>query len=206
MATRVTSERRAQEHPETPPVRRRRFTVEEYHKMAEAGILHEADRVELIEGEILQLSPIGNRHSTCVRRLVAFMTRAVGDTAIVDVQNPVRLPNDTEPQPDLALLKPRDDFYATAHPGPDDVLLLVEVSDTTIQYDRGEKLGLYARVGIPEYWIVDLTSDRLEVYSRPVSGEYRDLRKFGHGETVASNAIPSLSLAADDVLGPPASS
>lgn len=171
--------------------------------MAEAGILHEDDRVELIDGEILELSPIGSRHAACVSRLVTALIRAVGDRAIVGPQNPVRFPSDTEPQPDVALLKPRDDFYASAHPGPEDVLLLVEVSDATLAYDRGEKLGLYASTGIPEYWIADLNAGKIEVFSRLVNGEYRDLRKFGHGETVESSTVPDLSLAADDILGPP---
>jgi len=171
--------------------------------MAEAGILHEDDRVELIDGEILELSPIGSRHAACVKRFIAALNRVVGDRAIVGAQDPIRLPDDTEPEPDVALLKLRDDFYASAHPGPEDVLLLVEVSDTTLEYDRSEKLKLYAGAGIPEYWIVDLNADKIEAYSRPVEGEYRDLRKFGHGETVTSSAVPGLSLAADSVLGPP---
>jgi len=172
--------------------------------MAETGVLHEDDRIELMDGEILQLSPIGSRHQACVDRLVRLLNRVDTLDAVVRGHGPVRFPNDTEPEPDVSLLKPRDDFYASAHPGPDDVLLLVEVSDTTLEYDRGEKLRLYARVGIPEYWIVDLNADKIEAYSRPVEGEYRDLHKFSHGETVTSNAIPGLSLAADDVLGPPA--
>lgn len=171
--------------------------------MGEAGIFREGERVELMDGEVLTSSPIGSKHAACVSRLVAALIHAVGSAAIVGPQNPIRLPDDTEPEPDVALLKPRDDFYAEAHPGPKDVLLLIEVSDTTLPYDRGAKLALYAQVGIPEYWIVDLTADKVEVYSRPVGGEYRDLSKFGHGDTVRSSAVPDLSLAADAVLGPP---
>jgi Uma2 family endonuclease len=190
---------------EAPPVRRRRFTVEEYYKMAETGILHEDDRVELMDGEILELSPIGSRHAACVKRLLAALPQVIGSEAIVSAQDPVRFSDDTEPQPDVALLKPRDDFYAEAHPGPEDVLLLIEVSDTTLDYDRGEKLKLYADNGIPEYWIADLTSNRVDAYSRPVNGEYRNLNRFGPGETVTSNAIPNLSITVDAILGPPAS-
>jgi len=171
--------------------------------MAEVGILHEDDRVELIRGEILQLSPMGSRHQACVDRLTRLLNRLSDLDAVVRGQGPFHLPDNTEPVPDVALLKPREDFYAEAHPVPGDVLLLIEVSDTTLRYDRVEKLRLYAENGIPEYWVVDLTADKIEVYSRPVNGEYRNASRFGHGETVASSIIPDLSPAVDDVLGPP---
>ena len=116
-------------------VTRRRFTVREYHRMAEAGILHEDDRVELIEGELIEMAAIGTRHFTCVNGLTRFLVRSVGDEAIVSVQNPVRLDEYGEPQPDLAVIRPRD--YRESLPTPEDVLLLIEVSDTTLAYDRG---------------------------------------------------------------------
>src|SRR5438552_12280642 len=144
----------------TVEVRRRRFTVEEYHRMAEAGILSEDDRVELIEGEIVQMSPIGPRHSACVDRLNALFTSRLRRRAIVRVQNPIVLSRWTEPQPDLTLLRPRADFYAERHPGPADVLLAVEVAETSGVYDRGTKLALYARARIPEVWLVDVRGDR----------------------------------------------
>ncbi len=138
----------------TYEVTRRRFTVHDYHRMGEAGILHEDDRVELIEGELVEMAAIGTRHLTCVNGLTRMLVRGVGDEAIVSVQNPVRLDEHSEPQPDLTVLRMRD--YRESLPVPEDVLLLIEVSDTTLAYDRGVKLPLYARSGIREVWIVDL--------------------------------------------------
>lgn len=123
---------------------RRKFTVDQYHKMAESGILKEDDRVELIRGEIIEMSPIGTKHAACVNRLVNLLVLLLGKRVIVAPQNPVVLDNNSEPQPDVALLKPRDDFYATAHPQPQDIFLLIEVADSTILYDREEKITLYA--------------------------------------------------------------
>jgi Uma2 family endonuclease len=138
-------------------VKRRRFTVHDYHRMGEAGILHEDDRVELIEGELVEMTAIGTRHFSCVNRLNRLLVMHVGDDAIVSVQNPVRLNEYNEPQPDLTVIRPRD--YLESLPKPEDVLLLIEVSDTTLAYDRGVKLPLYARAGIREVWIVDLLGE-----------------------------------------------
>jgi Uma2 family endonuclease len=136
----------------TVQIQRRLFSVHEYHQMLQAGVLGEDDRLELIEGEIVQLSPINSRHAACVNRLNALFTSRLTGRAVVSVQNPIRLDTHSEPQPDLALLKPRPDFYAASHPNPEDVLLVVEVADTSADYDRGVKLALYARVGIAEVW------------------------------------------------------
>jgi Uma2 family endonuclease len=127
---------------------RRVFSVDDYYRMVEVGLLKEDERVELIEGEVIRMSPIGSRHAACVARLTKLFSRLAGDGAIVWVQNPVRLNDFSEPQPDVALLKPRADFYAGAHPAAADVLLIVEVSDTTIGYDRQVKVPLYARGGM----------------------------------------------------------
>jgi Uma2 family endonuclease len=135
---------------------RRLFTVAEYHKMAEAGILSEDDRVELLEGEIVAMSPIGSRHAGLVNRLNRLFSQRAGDQVVVSVQNPVRLGGYSEPQPDLALLRPRADFYTSSHPGPEDVLLAVEVAETSAAVDREVKVPLYARFGVPEVWLVDL--------------------------------------------------
>ena len=142
---------------------RRRFTVYEYHRMGEAGILHEDDRVELIEGELVEMTAIGTRHFACVNRLNRLLVGALGDEAIVSVQNPVRLNEYNEPQPDLAVIRPRD--YRLSLPGPGDVLLLVEVSDTTLAYDRSVKLPLYARAGIGVVWIVYLPGWTIECHT-----------------------------------------
>jgi Uma2 family endonuclease len=184
----------------TVQLRRRLFTVAEYHKMAEAGILSEDDRVELIEGEIVAMSPIGSRHAACVARLTAVFSRA-GRHAIVWVQNPIRLAEHSEPQPDLALLRPRADFYAEAHPGSEDVLLVVEVAETSAAYDREVKVPLYARYGIPEVWVVDPAGDSVEVYRHPSPQGYQDVQTLRRRESVAPLLLPEICLAVDVILG-----
>lgn len=176
------------------------FNISDYHKMAEAGIFLEGDRVELIEGEIVRMNPIGSRHAACVRRIDALFNGAEDLGAIVSVQSPVLLPDLSEPEPDVALLRHREDFYAEGHPEPGDVLLLIEVSDTTLDYDRNTKLPLYARFGIPETWIVDLSSSTVETYSRPLESTYRDITLVGSGETLSPKMVPSLALDAGALL------
>ena len=183
-----------------PQVTRRKFTVEEYHLLARAGVLKEDDRVELLEGEIVEMSPIGSRHAACVDRLNRVFSR-LGERTIVRVQSPLRLGDLAEPQPDLALLRPRSDFYATAHPGPEDVLLVVEVAETSSDYDRQIKIPLYARWGIPEAWLVDLDQDRVEVHRDPSPEGYRDVRAIPRCEALAPGAFPDLDRRAQDVLG-----
>lgn len=179
-------------------VTRRRFTVHEYHRMAEAGILHEDDRVELIEGELIEMAAIGSRHFTCVNGLNRFLVESVGDEAIVSVQNPVRLGEHGEPEPDLALIKPRD--YRDSLPGPEDVLLLIEVSDATLTYDREVKLPLYARFGIPEVWIVDLASGTIERHTEPSEDGYGLVRRARRGASLESQALPELSIPVDAII------
>ena len=180
---------------------RRRFTVHDYYAMADAGILGEDDRVELIEGEILEMASIGSQHAACVDRLTRFLVPGAGDRAVVRVQNPVRLSDLTEPQPDLALLRPRDDFYATAHPGPADTLLIVEVSHSTLGYDRGIKLPLYAAAGIPEVWIVNGDDGVIEVYREPSGGYYGSERRLHPGDVLTPLALPSVQIPVERVLG-----
>ncbi len=180
---------------------RRRFTVEEYHRMAEAGIFSEDDRVELIEGEVVGMTAIGSGHQACVDRLTRLFASVRREQAIVRVQGPIRLGPDSEPQPDLALLRPRADFYAHAHPGPEDVLLVVEVAETSAEYDRTVKLPLYARSGIREVWLVDLATVSAEVCSDPTPGGYQRVRSIRRGERLTLGAFPGLELAADDILG-----
>jgi Uma2 family endonuclease len=180
--------------------RRRRFTVNEYYAMADAGILTEDDRVELIEGEIIQMAAIGSRHAACVNRLTRLLVDGVGDDAVVTVQNPVRLSDLTEPQPDFALARPRPDFYAGAHPQPDDVLLIVEVAHTTLGYDREIKLPLYALAAIPEVWIVDVEGDVVEIYREPSGGEYRRTTTAGRNDMLHPVKLPSLSVPVSQIL------
>lgn len=182
-------------------VQTRSFTVDEYYRMAEAGILHEDDRVELIRGAIVEMSPIGSRHAGCVDGLSTQFHARLSGRAIIRVQGPVRLSSSSEPQPDVMLLRPRSDFYRTSHPGPADVLLIVEVSDSSLEYDRGEKLSLYAEAGIPEVWIVDLEHERVEVYREPEAGRYRRQATFEKAAAMAPQAFPDVAIGADVILG-----
>jgi Uma2 family endonuclease len=180
---------------------RRLFTVDEYYKMAEAGILGEDDRVELVEGEIVQMPPIGSPHGGTVAFLTSFFGSRLGGRAIVNPQNPVRLADYSEPQPDIALLRPRPDFYRASHPSPGDVSLVVEVGDSTIAYDRQVKVLLYARAGIPEVWLVDLQAERVEVYRQPAAQGYVDIRILGRGGSLSPAAFPDVTVRVDEVLG-----
>jgi len=182
-------------------IARRHFNVAEYYKMAAAGVFSEDDRVELIEGEIVEMNPIGSRHAACVGRLTELLGRLVVGEAIVWVQNPVQVSDYSEPLPDVALLKRRDDFYAQANPRPSDVFLIVEVADSSVEYDRGIKIPLYAQASIPEVWLVNLPKETVEIYSQPLEGEYREIRLIKRGESLSAKSIPSLTLDADAVLG-----
>jgi Uma2 family endonuclease len=180
---------------------RYRFTVDQYHQMAEAGIFHPECRVELIDGEIFEMSPIDPWHSGVVNRLNHRFVTGLGDRAVVHVQNPVGLDARSEPQPDLMLLRPRPDFYGTGHPGPEHAFLLVEVANTSLRHDRGRKLPLYARTGVPEVWIVNRQADAVEIFREPSGRGYRvqDIRR--RGQQLAPAAFPDLRLTVDDVLG-----
>lgn len=178
----------------------RRFTVEEYYRMADAGVLHHDDRVELIDGEIIEMAPIGSRHASCVGRLTRLFAAGAGADALVWVQNPVRLDDFSEPEPDVMLLRPRPDQYAASHPGPSDVLLLVEVCDTTQVFDRTEKVPRYAAAGIAEVWLVDLDRALVEVYSEPGPAGYEPAAHAVPGEVIAPGAAPGLAVAVADIL------
>jgi Uma2 family endonuclease len=179
---------------------RRLFTVDEYERMGEAGILGEDDRVELIEGEILEMVPIGSGHAAGVNRLTQLFSRALGDRAIVSVQNPVRLSDLSAPQPDLALLRPREDFYASNHPRPEDVLLLVEVVETSLAYDRA-KLRVYAAAGISEVWLVNLPDGSLERYRRPGAAGFAETDVATGDAEIAPEAFPDVSFGIRSILG-----
>ncbi len=162
---------------------RHRVTVADYYKMAEAGILGEDNRVELIDGEIVDMAPIGSKHAFVVSSLAQFFTLAARNQYLVSVQNPLRLDNRSEPQPDIALLKPGN--YMDNLPGASDVLLIVEVAHSSINFDRGVKLDLYARHGIPEVWLLDLMGGELLVCRKPADGQYRTLFKPLASESVS---------------------
>lgn len=181
---------------------RRLFTTAEYHAMGDSGILSEDDRVELIEGEIWQMSPIGPPHASHVARLDYVLQRRLKEgQAIVGVQAPIHLDDFSEPQPDLALLRFRQNFYASALPTPQDTLLVIEVSDTTVRHDRQVKMNLYARHGLPEAWLVDLPSSVIEVYRDPSPQGYREVLTLRRGDRISPLAFPDLMIEVDAILG-----
>ena len=179
-----------------------RFNVENYVQMLEAGILKKDDRVELLCGEILQMSPIGTRHQACVNHLTQYLVLALQQSAIVSVQNAVRLTRDSQPQPDLAILEPRLDFYADRYPRPEDILLLIEIADSTLSFDRDIKIPLYARAGVRETWLVDLNGSCVEVYCDPSESGYRTKQTFDPGDRLAPTALPNISVAVDRIFRP----
>ncbi len=180
---------------------RRKFTVEQFHKMAESGILNEDDRVELIRGEIIEMAAIGLKHAACVNRLSNFLAWKLGNRVITSVQNPVELDETSEPQPDVVLLKPREDFYASARPQPKDVFLIIEVADSTIKYDREVKLPLYAEQAVVEVWLVDINEECVEVYREPANGVYKNVQKFSRGESLIIQAFGDVNISFDEILG-----
>jgi Uma2 family endonuclease len=183
-------------------LRHHRFSVGAYDEMVARGILTSGDRVELLAGEIVEMAPIGSRHAACVRRLSELFTLALAGQATVSAQSPIALPPDSEPEPDIAILRRRSDSYAQAHPRAGDVLLLIEVSDSTISVDRAVKVPLYARAGIAEVWIVDLTSNVIEVYVNPHRGTYIENRIVQSDAILMPLALPDLKLRVHDVLLP----
>lgn len=177
-----------------------RLTVQEYERMAELGIIGEHERVELVGGEIIRMAAMGRRHARSLMRMSRVTYQRIGNITVIRVQMPVAIPHFDEPEPDIAVLRPREDDYEN-HPAPDDVLLLIEVSDTSLAYDRGVKLPLYARAGIPEVWIVNLAGEEIERYTEPAGGRYRVVTRAGRGETLASVTVPELEVEVDAVLG-----
>lgn len=170
--------------------------------MVQAGVFAPDDRIELIEGEIIEMTPIGDPHASVVDRLNMLMTRRVGDRIIVRVQGPVRFAKlRSRPQPDLALLAPRADYYASQAPGAGDIRLLIEVMDTSVEYDRRRKTPLYAHAGVAEVWLVDIPAGIVDVYREPSAAGYGDVRTLRRGEALTPLAFPDVTLAVDDVLG-----
>jgi Uma2 family endonuclease len=179
---------------------KKRFTADEYHRMAEVGILSERDRVELIDGEIIVMAPIGSRHAACVNKANQTLVRAVGDHAIVQPQGPVRLDQYYEPEPDLVLLRPRADFYSSRHGGPEDVLLIIEIADSSLEYDRDVKAPIYAAARIPEYWLADLHANVVWRYLAPQRGRYQSLEPYRGGQSITPLLVPSCEIAVDALL------
>lgn len=177
-------------------------TVAEYYRMASAGILSADDRVELLNGQVVEMSPIGNRHAACVDEFTEQFARLLADRVRIRIQGPVRLSDISEPEPDVALLERRADMYADGHPRPEHVFLLVEVADASLEKDRTLKLPLYAQAGIREVWIVNLMSDCIEVYREPEGNTYRVKRTVNPNEWLSPAAFPDTKLSAEALLCP----
>jgi len=184
----------------TVHIPRKLFTVTEYARMRETGILSEDDRVELLDGEIRIMSPIGPLHAAIVKRFNKLLSALVGTDAIVGVQDPIQLNAYGEPQPDITVLQPRPDFYAQSHPVVDDIFFVIEVSDTTLDYDRDEKLPKYAQANITEAWIVDVSAQTIEQYTQPRGEKYLLKQIFEPSDSITSHSFPKIRLKLNDIF------
>jgi Uma2 family endonuclease len=184
-----------------PWVVRRPLTVAEYHRMGEVGILTEGDRVELIEGQLVAMAPIGSDHAGTANTLTRMLIQMVGDRGVVAVGNPVQLDDLSEPQPDFTVLKPRDDDYRRATPRPDEVLLLIEVANYSLAYDRNVKRSLYASHGIPEFWIVNLIAGEVEVCLGPEGAQYASVSRVGREGVLEPQLLPGVTIPVASLLG-----
>jgi Uma2 family endonuclease len=182
-----------------PGVATHSFSVEDYHRMIETGIITTDHNVELLDGQIVRISPIGRFHAACVNRLNHFFSAIVTDDLLISVQNPVLLNENSEPEPDLAILKFKTDFYASGHPQPQDILVLIEVADSSLEKDQEIKLPLYALAKIPEVWIIDLAKERVIVYQEPLEEGFKKMHSF-NGEEKIMTDLP-ISITAKDILG-----
>lgn len=182
---------------------RHRITLEEYHRMVDAGVFTEESRIELIEGELLEpVSPIGMPHSASTVRINALLVREFGERALVRCQVPITLPNDSEPQPDFSVARYRQREYLDHHPYPEDLLLVIEVADSSRDFDRRRKIPLYGRCGVPEAWVVDVVERALYIYREPCDTGYAKIRTANAGEVIAPEAFPHARLAVDAMLPP----
>lgn len=178
-----------------------KFTVTEYDRMVETGILTKEDRVELLAGEIIAMSPIGLKHASCVKRLNRIFHQTLGDRVIIGVQDPLELGKEWQPQPDVMLLRPRSDFYATRHPQPQDLFLLVEVSESTALFDQRRKVPQYAQEGIPEVWVLRLDENCIIQYREPVGRRYQSINQFRPGESITLQLFPDVTIPVSQLLG-----
>lgn len=182
------------------PVVPKRFRVEDFRKMTEVGILPEESGWEIIDGYLIDKMSIGSNHAGIVNILTQKLIVLLAGKAVVAVQNPIHIDDYNEPEPDIALLKSRNDFYRKSLPTPEDVLLLVEVSDSTLEYDRDIKKAIYAEAEIAEFWLVNLKENTIECYSQPKNGNFRLAQIFEKGETVKSKSIENLTLEVEEIL------
>jgi Uma2 family endonuclease len=182
--------------------RPRPFTVDEFYRLAQTGFFGpDHKRLELVGGEILEPMPIGPAHAAAVRRINLLFTQRIGATYLVNCQNPIRLSEFSEPQPDLTVLRYRADFYRDAHPKPEDVVLLIEVADSTLDFDLGDKARVYAGAGISEYWVLDLTGERVRVFRRPDQGEFTETRIAGADQSLEPREMPGFAVTVRELLG-----
>lgn len=189
---------------EGPAPQPRRWTFDEYLRLAEEGIIGPDERTELIDGEIVPMSPTGPRHKAVTLRLNTWLNRLLVDEALVRMQDTLWLPGPVGTLPDISVLRYRPDFYEEEEDGPADVLLVIEVSESSLSYDRGVKRSRYAGAGIPEYWLVDLRRNEVIVYRAPEGGEYREEQRYRAGEKWISPALGGREVRVEDVLGPAA--
>jgi len=178
-----------------------RFTVDDYYRMGEVGILSPDAHVELVDGEIKRMPPIHPPHASIIHRLNAVLARKLHGNVVVGIQSPIRLDDFNEPQPDVTVLRFRDDYYGSQHPTPDDVLLIVEVADTSLRYDRDEKMPRYGAAGIPESWLVDVQAGTITVFTEPHARGYGQERVVTRGQEIMSVAVEGLRLQVDEALG-----
>jgi Uma2 family endonuclease len=176
------------------PDGRARFSREAYHRLGEIGILGRDSRVELIDGEILMMSPIGPLHGAIVRRLTHFFVKNLPDSIECSIQLPISSGDHSEPEPDIALVRRREDDYQVKHPAPDDVLLLIEVAQSSVSYDLGKKLLVYAESHIPEYWVIDIGKKIVITHSEPAGSAYNLVKSFSAGSMIAPLAAPNCQL------------
>lgn len=180
---------------------KRKITVNEFQLMAKTGILDEKERLELMEGEIITMTPIGDNHARCVLFLTNFFAKKLIGKVMINVQNPLQLDTISQSQPDITLLRPRSDYYQSKSINPDDILLLIEVADSSIKYDRQIKAPFYAKHGISELWIINLENQTVEIYRDPQSDGYKDCHTFHPGDKIAPKAFPAFSMSVKDILG-----
>jgi len=180
--------------------RRRRFTVEEYYKLAEVGILAPDERVELLAGEIIKMAPIGNKHAYGVTQFAEEFSVQLGRRVTIRVQNPIRLATDEEPEPDIAVVYRRDDGYLSGHPRPEDVIILIEIADSTVGFDRRHKLPMYALHGVPQVWLGDINARMVEVHDEPIAAGYARVRIFDADDVLGLPGFPDLEIRVSDVM------
>lgn len=179
---------------------RKKFALEEYHQIIASGVLREDYLIEFINGEIFEMSPVGFKHASCVKKINHLFAEKLGSKVIIGVQDPIKLNDNSEPQPDLVLLKPRDDFYAIQHPTPEDIFLLIEVADSSIEYDRTFKIPIYAENKVKEVWLVDLNQNLLEVYQNPQKNYYQNITKLSSEDSLTLSQPEVITIELDRIL------